>query len=211
MAAILHKNNDMLCFMKEPVPVLLPLMRTSAQGDILAWIFLHPDQAHSVAEISRAVGASEPTVLREVDRLAAADLIVESRQGRSRLIRPNQLNPATRPLGELLAVTYGPIPVMRDELHGIDGVEGAWIYGSWAERYSGVPGRSPGDVDVLVVGTADQDELWAAAERATQRVGREVNVHRLRPEQWAGENASGFVATVRSRPMVQLIGDGDGG
>ena len=67
----------MLCFMKEGVPVLLPLMRTGTQGDILAWIFLHPDQAYSIAEISRAVGTSEPTVLREVDRLAAPGLWVE--------------------------------------------------------------------------------------------------------------------------------------
>lgn len=196
--------------MKEPVPVLLPLMRTGAQGNILAWIFLHADEAHSIADISRAVRVSEPTVLREVDRLAAADLLVETRQGRSRLIRPNPDNPATRPLSELLAVTYGPIPVMRDELSGIDGIDHAWIYGSWAERYAGVPGRNPGDVDVLVVGTADQDDLWAAAERATQRVGREVNVHRVRPDRWAEESESGFIKTVRSRPMVPLIGGDDG-
>lgn len=196
--------------MKQPTPVLLPLLRTRVQGDILAWIFLHPDESHSIAEIARAVGTSEPTVLREVDRLAAADLIVEVRRGRARLIRPNAANPATRPLGELLAVTYGPVPVVRDELNGISGIESAWIYGSWAERYNGTPGRSPGDVDVLVVGTADEDELWAAAERATQRVGREVTIQRVRPDRWASDHESGFLQTVRSRPMVQVGGDHDG-
>ncbi|MFT4217833.1 MAG: winged helix-turn-helix domain-containing protein [Micropruina sp.] len=168
--------------MKQSVPVLLPLLRTRTQGDVLAWIFLHPDESYSIAEIARAVGTSEPTVLREVDRLAAADLIGEVRRGRARLIRPNSANPATRPLGELLAVTYGPIPVVREELDGIAGIESAWIYGSWAERYSGVPGRSPGDVDVLVVGTANEDELWAAAERATRRIGREVSIQLRGPK-----------------------------
>ncbi|MDR1188428.1 MAG: ArsR family transcriptional regulator [Bifidobacteriaceae bacterium] len=196
--------------MKQPVPVLLPLLRTKTQGDVLAWVFLHPEKSHSIAEISRSVGASEPTVLREVDRLAAADLVSEARQGRSRLVRPNPRNPATRPLTELLAVTYGPVPVLREELDGIDGIEEAWIYGSWAERYLGVAGRSPGDVDVLVVGSADEDELWAAAERATGRVGRDVNVHRLRADQWAASPESGFVRTVRARPMIQLIGGIDG-
>ncbi len=197
--------------MKQSTPTLLPLLRTRAQGDILAWIFLHPDDSYSVAEIARAVGTSEPTVLREVDRLAAADLIVEVRRGRARLIRPNVANPATRPLAELLAVTYGPIPVVREELDDIAGIDSAWIYGSWAERYSGMPGRSPGDVDVLVVGTADEDELWAAAERATRRVGREVTIQRVRPERWAGDHESGFLQTVRSRPMVRVGGGHDEG
>lgn len=34
-----------------------------------------------------------------------------------------------------------------------------WIYGSWAARYAQQPGPVPGDSDVLVVGTADADEL----------------------------------------------------
>ncbi|WP_240617296.1 ArsR family transcriptional regulator [Nocardioides speluncae] len=183
-------------------------MRSRAQGDVLAWIFLHPDAEHSIAEIARRVGVSEITALREVDRLAEADLVTESRQGRSRLVRPNDRNPATRPLTELLAVTFGPIPVLRQELAAIDGIDLAYIYGSWAERYDGTPGRTPGDIDVLVIGGADEDDLDRAASRAAKRVGREVNIQRVRPERWRTDTDSGFLQTVRNRPKVTLIGEG---
>lgn len=184
-------------------------MRSRAQADVLTWIFLHPDKEHSISEIARRSGVSEITALREVNRLAEADLITETRQGRSRLVRPNERNPATRPLTDLLAVTFGPIPVLQEELGSIDGIDAAYIYGSWAERYDGTPGRMPADIDVLVIGSADEDVLDRAAERAARRVGREVNIQRVRTERWRTDTESGFLQTVRSRPKVTLIGDSD--
>ena len=193
--------------MKVASPVILPLMRSRLQGDVLAWIFLHPEEPYSVADIATKVGVSQVSVLREVNRLAEADLITETRQGRSRMIRPNPNNPATGPLTDLLAVTFGPVPVLREALTDAPGVEEAFIYGSWAERYEGKPGRSPGDIDVLVIGTADEDELDQIAKNASQRLGREVSIQRLRPSRWHEDSPSGFVTTVRSRPMIRLLGD----
>jgi predicted nucleotidyltransferase len=195
--------------MKVPAPAILPLMRSRTQGDILAWIFLHPDQPHSIADIAHHVAASEVTVLREVNRLADAGLIQETRQGRSRLVTPNPANPATSPLTELLAVTFGPVPILREALSEVPGIEEAYVYGSWAQRYSGTPGPSPADIDVLVVGNPDEDDLYRLADRAAKRLGREVNIRRVRPERWHSENPSGFLQTVRSRPLVTLIGGDD--
>ena len=109
--------------MKVASPVLLPLMRSRLQGEVIAWILLHPDQAFSIADIAAHVGASEVSVLREVNRLREADLTTEIRQGRSRMIRPNPHNPATQPLTDLMAVTFGPIPVLREALADVPGVE----------------------------------------------------------------------------------------
>lgn len=184
---------------------LLPLPRTQAQGDIQAWIFLHPDVSFSISDIARFTGVNRLAVQREVDALAAAGLLVERWQGRSRLVQPNFDNPAARPLSEVLAIAYGPTTVVAEELKGISGIEQAYIFGSWADRYIGNAGRSPGDVDVLVVGTADQDDLWDAGRRASSRVGREVNVTRVRPPDWRSD-ATSFIRTVKSRPLVAVIG-----
>lgn len=82
----------------------------------------------------------------------------------------------SRPLTDLLAVTYGPLPVLTDLLSGVEGVGQAYIYGSWAARYLGEPGPVPQDVDVLAVGTASDDDLYEAARQAEVRLGREVNI-----------------------------------
>ena len=197
--------------MKEGSPLLLPLLRSRAQGDIVAWIMLHPEREFSLVEIGRAVGVSGPTVMREVDRLAQAGLVRQARRGNQRLVCAETDSPVFGPLAALMAVTFGPVPVLRELLADVAGVRQAWIYGSWAARYAQQPGPVPGDLDVLVVGTADLDVLDDVAQVAAGRLGREVSVRRVRPQAWDAEDADPFKVTVTSRPMVALIGgDADG-
>lgn len=195
--------------MKEAPPTLLPLLRSRAQGDIITWIVLHPDQKFSLADIARSVGVSAPTVMREVDRLAEAGLVREERRGNQRLVGPITDNPVFAPLAALMAVTFGPVPVLREMLAPLPGIVRAWIYGSWAARYTQQPGPVPDDIDVLVVGKPDPDELDDVARLAGQRLGREVNIRRVRPSAWDGADRDPFKATVTSRPMVTLIGEVD--
>lgn len=119
------------------------------------------------------------TVSREADRLGAAGLIKERRYGNMRLVRAATDTVVSRPLTDLLAATFGPLPVLGELLAEVAGVAEAYIYGSWAARHEGVPGPVPRDIDVLVIGTADEDDLDDAARSAESRLGREVNIHRV--------------------------------
>lgn len=189
--------------MKVAAPALLPLLRSQAQGEILAWIFLSPGE-HSVVDIARGTHVPETTVLREVDRLVATGFVTERRQGRSRLIAPDPDNPATQPLTALLAVTFGPAHVLRERLAELDGVDFAAIYGSWAARATGSAGRPPADIDLLVVGDVSRTVVYDLAEGASATLGRPVNTTVMDRATWlAGDDP--FVATIQQRPVVTLI------
>jgi DNA-binding transcriptional ArsR family regulator len=183
---------------------LLPLLRSPIQGELLAWLYLHPGEAYSATDLARRFGVSQSTVSRETDRLAGAGLLTERRAGNMRLISANLDTVVARPLTELLAVTYGPLAILGELLSGIAGVDQAFLYGSWAARYRGEPGPVPRDVDVLVVGDADEDDLYAAAREAETRLGREVNIHRVAPEAWRQPGDDPFLTSVQSRPTVAL-------
>lgn len=183
---------------------LLPLLRTPLLGELLAWIYLHPDDEWSVSELASRLKGSQSTVSREADRLVESDLIQERRRGNLRLLRANLDGPMARPLTELLAMAYGPPAVLADELADIPGVNQAYVYGSWAARYSGEPGPTPRDIDVLVVGNADEDALFDAARAAEARLGREVNVRRVQRRDWESDNKDPFLESVRSRPLVAI-------
>jgi predicted nucleotidyltransferase len=102
-------------------------------------------------------------------------------------------------------VTYGPLPVLTDALAAVPGVDRAFIHGSWAARYRGEAGPVPKDVDVLVVGTADQDDLDGVAQQAQRRLGRPVNIRRVRPASWRRPDPDDpFLQSVRERPLVEL-------
>jgi len=191
--------------MRSGPPPLLPLLRSRVQGDLLALLYLHPDRDYSLTEAAVLIGASVKTVHTEASRLIAAGFIRDSRRGNVRLLRAVTGTPVSRPLTDLLAVTYGPLPVLNDLLADVEGITHAFIYGSWAARYLGEPGPIPGDVDVLVVGTADPDDLDEIARAAQNRLGRPVDIRRVRPAAWAAPDpADPFLASVRERPLVEL-------
>lgn len=184
---------------------LLPLLPSRATGALLALLYLHPDRDYSLAEAGALIGASPKVMHTEADRLVAAGLVRESRRGRARLLRAETGGPVSRRLTDLLAVTYGPMPVLADLLSEIPGVEQAYIYGSWAARYLGEPGPVPHDVDVLVVGSADEDVLYDAARHAERRLEREVNISQVSPGYWeAPDPADSFMRHIRERPLVKL-------
>ena len=143
--------------------------------------YLHPERAYTLTQAARLIGTSVKSVHTKADRLVQAALLADRRVGVARLIRAETSTPLARPLTDLLAATYGPLPVLRDALREVRGVDRAYIYGSWAARYSGEAGPPPADVDVLVVGTADRDLLESIAHGVKPRLRREVNIRRSGP------------------------------
>jgi len=188
---------------------LLPLLRSPLLGELLAWLYLHPDDAFSLTDLAQRLATSQSTVSREADRLAATGLIREVRRGNMRLLQADLDTPLARPLIELLTLTYGPAAVLGDALATVRGVDEAYIYGSWAARYKGEPGPLPHDVDVLVIGEADEDDLFTAARTAERRLGREVNLHRVAAKAWRAPPGDAFLTSVRSRPLIPIDLGGD--
>jgi predicted nucleotidyltransferase len=191
--------------MRSTAPPLLPLLRSRVQGDLLALLYLRPDREYSLTEAAARIGASVKAVHQEASRLVDAGLLADRRLGNVRLLRAATDTPLSRPLTDLLAVTYGPLPVLTDALAAVPGVDRAFIHGSWAARYRGEAGPVPKDVDVLVVGTADQDDLDGVAQQAQRRLGRPVNIRRVRPASWRRPDPDDpFLQSVRERPLVEL-------
>ena len=188
--------------MRTSAPPLLAVFRSQLQGELLARVLLSPGHL-SVSDLARVLGAPIPTVAREVTRLEGAGLLTTSRVGRARLVSGNDVNPALGPLRELVMIAFGPRQVITDEFGELDGVEELLIFGSWAARYHGEAGPPPGDVDVIVVGRPDRDDLYDAANRAQGRLGREVNPVLVSTQRWQ-EAAEPFLQEVQRRPTLVL-------
>jgi predicted nucleotidyltransferase len=112
-------------------------------------------------------------------------------------------SPLTGPVTELLLRSFGPRQVLAEELAGVAGIDAAYLFGSWAARYAGEEGRAPADLDVLVIGRPDRDELDDAAQRAGTRVAREVNVT-IRSPQWWRDGSDAFHTEISRRPLVPV-------
>jgi AraC-like DNA-binding protein len=189
--------------MKSAAPVLAPLLRSDAQGELLALLYLHPEQEYSLSDIARHLGSSLSSVHSEITRLTIAGWLKQRRVGQARLVQADTEQMLARPLTEILELTYGPTTVLPDVLAALPGIRDAYIYGSWAARRLGEPGEPPRDIDVAVIGTAARDLLLDSGERASRLLHREVNLTRIPPGVWdAGQDP--FVKTLTSRPLVPI-------
>lgn len=186
--------------MKESL--LLPILRSQTQGDLLALLFLNPDEQYTLTEAARAIAVSVPGLHHEAVRLIDAGLIKEHRQGRNRIIQAQLQSRIASALTDLLALTYGPMPVLEREFKGVKGIEHVYIFGSWAARYKGNPGPIPNDIDVLVIGTTQLDLLDAISDRAEITLKRDVNIKRVSAKDW--KQGSPFISTFRKNPHVEL-------
>lgn len=186
---------------------LFPVIKSDAQGLILAQLFMWDDQLFGISELAKFAGVSVPTAMREVDRLLDANLVIEKHFGRTRAIQANSNHELFPSLRKIVSYTYGPAAVLPAALLGIDGLEKAYIYGSWAARLSRYKGPEPKDVDVLLVGYMNRIEAARAAANAERRLDREVNVQFVSNSEWE-KGESGFIKTVKSSPLVEIPLDG---
>ncbi len=185
-------------------PSLLPVLRSRQQGEILALLLGDPDLEVSLTDIARRTGVPHPSVHREIQRAERAGLVTSRKVGNTRLVRADTSSPYYAGLAEVLTRAFGVPAVLAGELRGVEGITAAYVYGSWAARHAGQPGGRPvGDIDVLVLGEPDRDQLYDAAAAAEERLGRPVQVT-IRDTSWLEAGSGSFHQTVTSRPVLRL-------
>ena len=180
------------------------MLRSRVQGDMLAMLFLDPERSYSLTDLANRSGASVRAVHAEANRLVEAGWIQEERVGNNRMLHANSSSIIAHSLAQLLLVTYGPLPLLSDALAGRQDIQHAYIYGSWAARHQGQPGPPPQDIDLLVVGTADLDDLDDAVAPVATKLKREVNIRKVSSAKWRNFEDDSFLKTIHAAPLVEL-------
>ena len=191
-------------FMRTEAPLLAPIFRSDGQARLLSTLLLGADEL-SITDVAARSRLAYPTAHREVGRLLDAGILAERLVGRTRLIRANEESPLEAPLREILLVSTGPVALLAQELDSIDGIDYAFLYGSFAARVRGIPGQAPRDIDLMVVGHPEAAKIFDACDRVEPLVGRPVNPTVLAPDEFARD--SGFHLHIKSNPVIPVIGD----
>jgi DNA-binding Lrp family transcriptional regulator len=197
--------NDTIHPMNKIAPLMAPMFRSDTQGRILAMLFAEPEQEFTLNDLARAVGTSQATVWREIDRAEAAGLVLTHKAGQTRLVRVDRTSRFFDSMRELVLGSFGAPAVIGLEFHAIPGVAAMVLFGSWVSRYQGIPGKPPRDIDVLLIGKPDRNQAYSAAERAEELLGLPIQVTIRSVLEWS--NPDPFLNEVRSRPFLVLAVD----
>jgi predicted nucleotidyltransferase len=173
--------------MIEDIQGSLLLGRSKIRQLILTLIMDAPDRRSHLRGIARAVGTSAGTAARELGRLEAAGLVRRTREGNQVYFEARPEQPLFGQIRDVVRQVAGAPIILRRHLSGLAGVERAVIFGSYAHG----PLKSDSDVDILIVGNPDRDELTDRLEMASLEISRPVNEVVISPEELDARRARG--------------------
>ncbi len=190
--------------MKNSFSALSPLLRSDALGLLMASVYLAPDAEFTLSDLARRSGQSVASVMRDVDRLVEAEFLSERRVGRSRLVSANKEHPLYFQFSAIFIHSHGPLAVIPNLLKEVSGLEGAFIFGSWASRYRGTAGPSPQDVDVLLIGEPKLSAVSKFSTKASDLLLREVNPVVVSAQDWNNQSTA-FLKTLAKSELVNVL------
>ena len=151
---------------------LAALLFGAYRRDALALLLLHPEVSLHVREIARATGKAPGTLLRELNRLADAGVLIRKPIGNQVHFQADTRCPIYEDLRSLLKKTVGVVDVLRDALAPLaDKIHTAFVYGSVA-RGDERPGS---DLDLMIVGAAKFADVVQSLGHAQEALAREIN------------------------------------
>ena len=182
---------------KEPIEFLFSPYRRQ----VLARLFLHPDERFHVRELERLTGVSAGSLHRELRAMADSGVLEREKVGNQVFYQASQNCPIYEELAAIFRKTMGLTSLLRSALSNLgDRIHVAFVFGSMASGRQ----NSDSDLDVCVLGEVSLLEVVKALSVVQETVRREVNPVVMTTKRFANLSAQEdrFVTRVLSEPML---------
>jgi predicted nucleotidyltransferase len=105
---------------------------------------------------------------------------------------------------KIVGKTVGAAPVISRSLQKIDGIDEAYLYGSFARNQQDAASA----VDVLIIGNPSEQALAQAVRKLERQLGREINYTVLTAKEFKSRRArkDAFLENVWHNERVPLVG-----
>jgi predicted nucleotidyltransferase/predicted transcriptional regulator with HTH domain len=158
-----------------------------------------------LSEIARRVNTSAGTAQRELNRLLSLDFITFSKRGNLNFYKLNETYSLLREIEAVVRKTIGIEVELGNGLSKVKGIRFAFLFGSYAKGDL----RSDSDIDLFIVGTPDEDDVYRAVQKVEDSVGREINYHLADEKEFIEKSkTSSFYREILTKPLM-LVGKED--
>jgi predicted nucleotidyltransferase len=188
---------------------LANVLFTKTQQRVLGLLYGRPEQSFYLNQVVSLANIGKGTVNRELERLAAAGLVVKKKVGNQNHYQANPECPIFQELLSIVRKTFGVADVIRAALESImDGIALAFVYGSTAKAED----TAKSDVDLFVV-TEElaYSEVMELLFEAEQQLGRTINptIYGLDELKEKVQQENAFVTRVLAQPKIWIKEDED--
>jgi predicted nucleotidyltransferase len=127
--------------------------------------------------------------------------------GRQKYFQLNREYPLFDEMRKIVAKTIGAAPVIAQSLKKIEGIDEAYLYGSFASNQQ----DAASDIDVLLIGAPREEVLAQVMRRLERQLGREINYTVLTPKEFGSRRArkDTFLENVWHNKRIPLVGSNE--
>lgn len=174
---------------------------------LLSKLMTNPDRSFFIRELSRELKIPYGMLYKEEKNLVSLGILVEEKRGKVTLVSVNKKLPYFAEIRRLITKTAGLGDLMKSALSKLEGIRYALVYGSFA---SGEEAESS-DIDLLIVGDANEEKVLKAISETEKEAGREINYILWSGKEFAKRVKSRhhLLKDIVSRPLIMLIGEED--
>lgn len=178
-------------------------LRSKARQQLLAYYFTNPTARHHLRDLAERLSVDPSNLSKELGRLERDGLFRSEVSGRQKYFQLNRKYPLFDEVRKIVAKTIGAAPLITQSLKRIEGIEEAYLYGSFARNQQ----DAASDIDVLVIGVPREQVLAQAMRRLERQLGREINYTVLTPKEFESRRArkDAFLEDVWHNKRVPLI------
>jgi len=144
---------------------------TKNRASILILLLTNPEQSFYLQEIGRIMGKKPGVFQRTINKLVKEGILVSEYRANARYFKANKEYPLFQELKSIVFKTVGLIGSIRNALKETGTAAYAFIYGSYAkdrENYLS-------DLDLVIIGEIDEDNLIKELDRLEVRLKRDIN------------------------------------
>jgi len=141
---------------------------------------------------------------KELGRLEREGLFRSEVSGRQKYFHLNRDYPLFGEVRSIVAKTIGAVPLLAQSLKKIEGIEEAYLYGSFARNQQ----DAASDIDVLVIGRPKGNDLAETVQKLERQLGREINYTVLTRKELESrrDRKDVFLENVWHNKRVSLVG-----
>jgi predicted nucleotidyltransferase len=143
-------------------------------------------------------------IRKELMALEKEGLFVSHRMGNLLFYKLNKDYPIFHELKSIVFKTIGLEGTLKDALSKVQGIEQAFIYGSFAKGEE----HSKSDVDLFMVGSIDENAVIKAIKLVERSTKREVNYTLYTRKEYKHKKRAkdSFIENVLENPIIMLKG-----
>jgi predicted nucleotidyltransferase len=175
------------------------------RAKILGWLFTHPEESFFVRQIATILQEDPTNLSREMSKLENLGILTSKKIGNTKHFQANPHCAFFRELKGLVLKTAGVAGQIKVALERLTGVQFAFIYGSYAKGEE----KAHSDVDLMIIGDVDLNQLDPLASSLEKRLGREVNYLLFSQVEFQAKKRAkdGFLMDVLGEVKIMVIGN----